>query len=158
MIAANILRRLNKADEAPTLEQAKAEQRGNTEDFANETRDIIKKAQPRQIKRHQRLVGLSTLGSIAVQTTSQGVSAQAHPPWWLAGVMYAWSLQLNRSYTGWKMNFRYFPVRPWSHPVFKAAKRDDVASLRDMFASGEASPYDVSNSGNTLLHVRFNVY
>lgn len=157
VITANILRRLYDIEsgqesgrEGPITEERKAE----PERFVKTRANMIQTDTKPQAKSHQqKMVGLQAIGSVVIQSSPQGLSAQVVPPWWLAGLMFAWSVQLNRSYSGWKLQLRSFTVRPWHHPVFKAARTNDVASLQEMFSNKTASPLDVAEDGNTILHV-----
>ncbi|KAI8629468.1 hypothetical protein F5Y19DRAFT_83329 [Xylariaceae sp. FL1651] len=94
----------------------------------------------------------SAYGRLDVKTTQEGYQAQYQPPWWLAGVMRAHSLQVSRSYTGFKMYLRSYCIRPINAPPFKAVIDDNVPALQAMFDSREASPFDRTDNGWTILH------
>lgn len=68
--------------------------------------------------------------------------------------MYARSIHVQHSYSGWKIRLRSYSIRLFEETrAFSAAMLGDVSALQKLFGSGEASPYDRSETGRTLLHV-----
>lgn len=94
-------------------------------------------------------------GPLTVRSTTGAYGAVFRPPWWLAGLLYAWELHFANSYGDWKTLLRTYSIRPMQSKIFIAAFRGDVGALRKAFALGEASPYDrAEHTGMTMFHVR----
>ncbi|KAI0891720.1 hypothetical protein F4806DRAFT_500705 [Annulohypoxylon nitens] len=94
----------------------------------------------------------STFGSVGFVSTSQGFTINTQPPRWLTNVLSAWSLNIAKSYSGWKFHLRNYSIRPPNSLVFRGIKEDNVHKLQEMFDSGEASPFDRDPYGATILH------
>ena len=94
-------------------------------------------------------------GGLAFATGPRSVSVAFRPPWWLTSVTYAWSLSLERSWAGWRAQWRHYSVRPDDSPVFAAVYARDVQTLMNLFDSREATPFDCDEGGQSLIHVRF---
>jgi hypothetical protein len=54
----------------------------------------------------------------------------------------------------WTYSFRVSRIVPDDSPIFKICATKDEATIRKLFDSGAASPFDHTASGVTLLHVR----
>ncbi|KAK8005863.1 hypothetical protein PG991_012160 [Apiospora marii] len=83
---------------------------------------------------------------------SKGWATSFQVPQWLLGKRQAWELCAERSYSGWKFNFRVSCLRSRHSSVFTAAQRGDVRTLRRLFDSGLASPFDRTVEGATIAH------
>jgi hypothetical protein len=61
----------------------------------------------------------------------------------------------SQKYLGqWTHSFRVSRIVPDDAPIFKVCATKDEATVRKLFDSGLASPFDQTASGVTLLHVR----
>ncbi|CEO59715.1 hypothetical protein PMG11_04380 [Penicillium brasilianum] len=63
----------------------------------------------------------------------------------------AFEIQGKRAYGGWQWVFRTYDIRPCGDPVFKLAKDGDLDGLRQVFSSGNVSPFVRDELGMTLL-------
>ncbi|KIW89809.1 uncharacterized protein Z519_09238 [Cladophialophora bantiana CBS 173.52] len=61
-------------------------------------------------------------------------------------------LLYQQAYSGWNLLFRTYNIRPDSWLAFQYVKGGDVASLRQLFDSRQASIFDRGTDGQTLLH------
>lgn len=68
---------------------------------------------------------------------------------------WAWDIEVCRSHSGWNSNLRTYNIIPSGSLVFELAGTGDVRGLLDLFAKGQASPFDVDENGYSLLSVRF---
>lgn len=71
--------------------------------------------------------------------------------------LFGWVIQLQlwRQSNNWTFNVRVWNPRPDDSPIFKCALDGDIAGLERIISARQASLYDVTLSGITLLHVRF---
>jgi hypothetical protein len=65
-----------------------------------------------------------------------------------------WDIRVKEACSGWMLNLSSYHVRPRDALVFNYAKNGDIQNLKRLFDKGEASPFDLSSWGETLLHVR----
>jgi len=68
---------------------------------------------------------------------------------------WAWDVEVCKSRSGWNNNLRTYNIIPSDSSVIKLAREGDVRGLLDLFAGGQASPFDVDEGGRSLLSVRF---
>ncbi|KAI1461783.1 hypothetical protein F4805DRAFT_413339 [Annulohypoxylon moriforme] len=94
----------------------------------------------------------SIFGRVNISSTPDGFIIHTQPPWWLTGMLSAWSLNIAKSYSGWKFHLRNYPIRSAYSMVFDVVQRDDVKELQAMFDAGEASPFDRTEIGSSILH------
>ncbi|KAI1205285.1 uncharacterized protein F4807DRAFT_443459 [Annulohypoxylon truncatum] len=95
----------------------------------------------------------SAFGYVDFTSTQGGFVVDTRPPWWLSGMLRAWSFNVAKSYSSWKFHIRSYSIRPEESLIFDAAGRDDVQALQAMFDSGEASPFDRRPDGIGILRV-----
>lgn len=94
------------------------------------------------------------LGGLACQSFPDGFSVHAQAPrWFAATTTWAWNINLRKSYNGWEFHLRSYSIRPYNAPVFQAIYHSDLCELQNMFALGEASPFDCGEDGRPLLAV-----
>ncbi|XXG97864.1 ATP-dependent RNA helicase dbp6 [Hypoxylon texense] len=67
-------------------------------------------------------------------------------------MMTVWDIQVAKATSGWKAKLRVWRVAPDSLAI-KAIKDDDYDGLRDSLAAGHATPFDRTQTGDTLLHL-----
>ncbi|XDG07273.1 hypothetical protein ABKA04_006888 [Annulohypoxylon sp. FPYF3050] len=94
----------------------------------------------------------SAFGSVGFVSTPQGFTVNTQPPGWLTNVLSAWSINIAKSYSGWKVHLRSYSIRPQRSLIFRLSQQDNVHKLQAMFDSGEASPFDRDPYGATILH------
>jgi len=68
---------------------------------------------------------------------------------------WAWDVEFCKSRSGWNINLRTYNIIPSGSLVFELAGEGDVKGLLDLFAGGQASPFDVDEYGCSLLTVRY---
>lgn len=68
---------------------------------------------------------------------------------------WASDVEFCKSRSGWNINLRTYNIVPCGSLVIELARRGDVRGLLDLFAGGQASPFDVGEDGRSLLSVRF---
>jgi len=77
-----------------------------------------------------------------------------HTPKWLFGISRAIEVYEARANGAWNFNVQIYNVVPGSAPVFKMIENDDVEGVQTLFRTRQASPFDRTMSGWTLLDVR----
>jgi len=70
-------------------------------------------------------------------------------------MIWALDVEFAKSRSGWNINLRTYNIIPSGSLVFGLAREGDVRGLLDLFAGGQASPFDVDEIGRSLLSVRF---
>lgn len=65
-----------------------------------------------------------------------------------------WHFAAMRSMSGWMFGLHMYTVRTRKAPVFELLQAEDVLGMRKLFASGQGSPFDCNEDGDTLLEVR----
>lgn len=87
---------------------------------------------------------------------SKKISNSTKPPWSLHFIPASWlsrnSYLLSKD---WKYTLTPYTPRDETHPIFCACIHGPLDTVRDLIDGGFASPYDVTESGHTLLHVGF---
>jgi len=68
---------------------------------------------------------------------------------------WTWDVEFCRSRSGWNVNLRIYNIIPSGSLVFELAGEGDVRGLLDLFAEGQASPFDVDEDGGSLLFFFF---
>jgi hypothetical protein len=63
-------------------------------------------------------------------------------------------LSLSRSISGWQINLQPYSIRPKDSQVFKHAAEGDFQGLYRLINTGQASPFDRDENGESLLHAR----
>ncbi|KAI0890754.1 uncharacterized protein GGS22DRAFT_151742 [Annulohypoxylon maeteangense] len=92
-------------------------------------------------------------GVVDIASTSDGVAVDIQPPWWLTGILDAWSFNIVKSYSGWKFHLQSYPIRPNESLIFDVVRWDDTEKLQAMFRTGDASPFDRNEIGSSILHI-----
>lgn len=77
--------------------------------------------------------------------------ARLRTPLWLYNTV--WDFCCYRASFGWTTTFRVYNVVPRNSPVMRFARQGDVKNLQLLFASGDASPFDVNDCNEDPLHV-----
>ncbi|KAI0202285.1 hypothetical protein F4808DRAFT_458887 [Astrocystis sublimbata] len=104
-------------------------------------------------KQHPPWEEVSPWGYFKIEKTSTGYAMKAQYPSWLASSIRVWSLNYTRIlYSGWTHSFRTYNIRPIASPIFVAVMNNDVCQVQAMFQSGQGSPFDRDENGETLLH------
>ena len=65
----------------------------------------------------------------------------------------AFTLECEKALGQWTHTFRMIRIVPDNSPVFKLCATEDQSGVLTLFESGQASPFDQTTSGITLLHV-----
>ena len=86
----------------------------------------------------------------SVLTKSTNIPPNFTHPRWL--INRAWSLHAVYAASGWTFKPRMMNVIPEDSKLFRCAERGDVQGIRELFASREASPFDCTSHGLTVLH------
>ncbi|KAN0091826.1 hypothetical protein V8E51_017673 [Hyaloscypha variabilis] len=74
-----------------------------------------------------------------------------HTPKWLFGFSRAIEVYEARANGAWNFNVQIYNVVPDSAPVFKMIENDDIEGVQTLFRTRQASPFDRTVSGWTLL-------
>ena len=74
-------------------------------------------------------------------------------PTWLTSRV--WDIRVREACSGWTLGLSTYNIRPRDTPVFGYVAKGDLQSLQRVFDNGEASPFDRTPDGETLLHVIF---
>lgn len=106
-----------------------------------------------QVNRIERWKTTSTTKRLALKRTGNNCVVGFRPPLWLAGWMFAWDLNVRRSYAGWDVNLRIYSIRPRGLECFQAVQRGDITQLKKLLITREMTPFDRDDLGRTLLHV-----
>ena len=64
-----------------------------------------------------------------------------------------WEISGHNAENGWKISIRTYNIIPDNSLTFRYTFEGNIEGLKDLFGKGEASPYDATTSGNTLLFV-----
>jgi hypothetical protein len=75
-------------------------------------------------------------------------------PKWLFGVTRAIELYENRANAGWNFNIQMYNVVPNDSPILTMAEEGDIQGMQHLFSTRQASPFDRSQRGRTVLDVR----
>ncbi|KAJ3548018.1 hypothetical protein NM208_g1209 [Fusarium decemcellulare] len=70
-------------------------------------------------------------------------------PYWMTQT--AWDLQAYRAYDGWKFHFNSWSARPDNSEIFALVREGNVALVLKAIANNQASLYDRTPSGETLM-------
>jgi hypothetical protein len=87
--------------------------------------------------------------------TQKTMRLQYYLPWWMMGHI----IQLESGYNAARrlaISFRTSYVVPEDSTVFLLAQHNNLDGIRKLFSQGLASPFDVSPTGRTPLHVCIN--
>lgn len=68
-------------------------------------------------------------------------------------VQRAFTLECQKALGRWTFTFRISRIVPDDSPIFRICATEDHSSVLRLFESGQASPFDQTASGITLLHV-----
>jgi hypothetical protein len=91
------------------------------------------------------------------RTKSTGAwQAQLQIPGWLSTSVY--ELISAPAVAGWTYTYRVYNVIPDNSEIILKVKRGDLVGVRQMFSSKQASPFDKSQRGDSLLHVCMSDY
>jgi hypothetical protein len=83
------------------------------------------------------------------------LKARIRTPKWLFGVSRAIEIYASQATAVWTFNIQVYNVVPYDSPQFEMAKFGDVVGIQRLFSTGQASPFDRSFHGNTLLDVSY---
>ena len=72
-------------------------------------------------------------------------------PTWL--LSQAWELDIRRAARGWDFSIRSYRIVPFDADIFLAIEQQDLDKVRQLLSNGEASKWDRSPHGLTVLHV-----
>ena len=72
-------------------------------------------------------------------------------PQWLSNRV--WEINIAQRQNGWDHKLRTYNVVSGDSPLFIACRRGDVEAVRQLFSSGQASPFDIDEHGQTALFV-----
>jgi hypothetical protein len=75
-------------------------------------------------------------------------------PKWLFGVTRAIELYECRANAGWNFNIQVYNVVPGDSPVFTMVEVGDIHGIEHLFSTRQASPFDRTQGGLTVLDVR----
>lgn len=76
--------------------------------------------------------------------------ARIHMPWFMQR---SWDLSVLRASTGWTFQLNTRNIRPWDAKIFHAVQLGEVEKIIELLKNKEASIYDVTPYGNSLLHI-----
>lgn len=95
------------------------------------------------------------LGFVNVVTYDQGGTTSTSVSITLPRWIYARNFQvhLTKSYQGWDQSFRTYKTVAYDAEVIQYSIEGNVEGLKRLFASGQASPFEVDCDGRTPLHV-----
>lgn len=74
-------------------------------------------------------------------------------PAWL--INKAWEARSIKACSGWTFHLRIHNILPYDSKAFEYARVGNVKGLQTLFERREASPFDRTEGGYTLLHVSF---
>lgn len=101
-------------------------------------------------QQYSRLFGIADMVSYdGGGATSTSISF-ALPRWIYAR---AFQIHLTKCHQGWDHSFRAYRTLPYRSQVLLYSMNGDVEGIRQLFASGQASPFVVDPEGRTPLHV-----
>jgi hypothetical protein len=83
------------------------------------------------------------------------LKARIQTPKWLFGVSRAIEICESGATVGWTFNIQVYNVIPDDSPLFEMARAGDVVGIQHLFSTGQASPFDRSFDGYTLLDVSY---
>ncbi len=66
---------------------------------------------------------------------------------------WGFAFQTSTLYRRWARTLRVSPVIDWKAPVLRLCSSGDLAAIQELFQLGQASPFDSTHDGYTLLHV-----
>ncbi|PMD22508.1 hypothetical protein NA56DRAFT_598150 [Hyaloscypha hepaticicola] len=72
-------------------------------------------------------------------------------PKWLFGLSHAIEIYGYQATSGWNFSIQVYNVVPYDSPIFTMARKGDIVSIRHLFSTGQASPFDRNEWGLTLL-------
>lgn len=64
-----------------------------------------------------------------------------------------WEIARIDAEQGWDLYFRTYNVRSDNSPIFEFCREGDLEGVKELISNGEASPLDVSWSGDSLITV-----
>jgi len=86
---------------------------------------------------------------------SMELKARFSTPKWLFGLFRGVEIYESRACAGWNFSIRIYNVVSFKSPILEIAENGDVVGLQQLFSTRQASPFDRSESGWTVLDVRF---
>lgn len=86
------------------------------------------------------------------------LKARFQTPKWLFGISRTVELYECRATAGWNFNIQVYNVIPSESPIFEMAGVGDIDGIRQLFSTGNASPFDRDENGLTVLDVRLEQY
>jgi hypothetical protein len=84
---------------------------------------------------------------------SKKLKARIQTPKWLFGVSRAIEIYESGATAGWTFNVQVYNVVPYDSPQITMAETGDVVGIQHLFSTGQASPFDRTIYGRTLLDV-----
>jgi hypothetical protein len=78
-------------------------------------------------------------------------------PKWLFGLSHGVGIYESRASAGWNFSIRVYKIviLPFESPILERAENGDVVGIQQLFSTRQASPFDRSESGWTVIDVRF---
>jgi hypothetical protein len=64
-----------------------------------------------------------------------------------------WEISGHNAENGWKISIRTYNIIPYNSLTYRYTVEGNMEGLKDLFSKGEASPYDATTHGHTLLFV-----
>jgi hypothetical protein len=83
------------------------------------------------------------------------LKARFQIPKWFFGGSRAIEIYECEAHAGWNFNIQVYNVVPSNSLIFRMARSGDVTGIQDLFRTGQASPFDRTPSGRTVLDVRY---
>ncbi|KAI0481799.1 hypothetical protein F4859DRAFT_529542 [Xylaria cf. heliscus] len=90
----------------------------------------------------------NNIAAVTQRLTSCSITLQV--PRWISWKV--WEICCTRAVGNWTFSLRSYSTRPSDSQVFQVARHGSPASLRQLFDTGLASPYDRTVDGETLIH------
>jgi len=74
--------------------------------------------------------------------------------WLFGGISRAEELYESRVQASYDFSIQVYNVIPSEYPIFRLTGVGDIAGVRELFSTGQASPFDRDENGLTVLDVR----
>lgn len=79
--------------------------------------------------------------------------ARIATPTWFTGCRLALELGISKAPKGWDFTIRTYAIISRTSPIFRAVSDGDLSAVQHLFLENEASPFDRSPEGETILDV-----
>ncbi|KAI0400818.1 hypothetical protein F4802DRAFT_601709 [Xylaria palmicola] len=98
----------------------------------------------------QSISNTTQYNACAITKSSISSKITLRVPRWISSKV--WEMCYTRALGDWTFQLRSYSTRPSDSPVFQVARSGSPTSLRKLFDTGLASPYDRTIDGETLVH------